>query len=103
MDDWYDFKTAEHKEVNMAYTSMAADIDFSKHTEGGRIIKAMVPGSGKHRQESIFTVVGALKRYKLPAVKKTDISTAQVKYARQHATIVGLGDTNGVMLPSETI
>ncbi|KAJ6516652.1 hypothetical protein C8R47DRAFT_1268091 [Mycena vitilis] len=74
-------------------TVSAANIDVcivtTKKLFRGSVVKAMMPGADKHRQETVLTVVGASKAYDLPPVKKSDISASRVQYARQHATIIG--------------
>ncbi|KAJ7483126.1 hypothetical protein B0H11DRAFT_1914865 [Mycena galericulata] len=60
-----------------------------KEIMGGSVTKLMLPGSDNHREEAVFTVVGVLKEYDLPPVKRSEISEHRVKYARQHVTIVG--------------
>ncbi|KAJ7438298.1 hypothetical protein B0H11DRAFT_1935344 [Mycena galericulata] len=58
-----------------------------KEIMGGSVTKLMLPRSDNHRKEAVFTVVGVLKEYDLPPVKRSEISEHQVKYARQHVTI----------------
>ncbi|KAJ7306331.1 hypothetical protein DFH08DRAFT_824780 [Mycena albidolilacea] len=60
-----------------------------KELEGGRSAKAMFPTDGAHRQEAVFTVVGALKAKDLPPVKGSSLKADRLKYARQHATVAG--------------
>ncbi|KAJ7435614.1 hypothetical protein B0H11DRAFT_2257069 [Mycena galericulata] len=55
-----------------------------KEIMGGSVTKLMLPGSDNHREEAVFTVVGVLKEYDLPPVKRSEISEHRVKYARQH-------------------
>jgi hypothetical protein len=40
-----------------------------KELQGGRTAKAMFPTTREHRQEAVFTIVGALKAKDLPPVK----------------------------------
>ncbi|KAJ7939193.1 hypothetical protein B0H13DRAFT_2300946 [Mycena leptocephala] len=109
MDAFYDDKTAAAaidswaakicttQGPNTQDTIPAASVDVStvtcNQTADGKALKAMVPGDGNHRQEAIFTVVGALRKFELPPVRKTDISVGRVKYARQHSVIVGYTNT----------
>ncbi|KAJ7503916.1 hypothetical protein B0H11DRAFT_1905803 [Mycena galericulata] len=58
-----------------------------KEIMGGSVTKLMLPRSDNHREEAVFTVVGVLKEYDLPPVKRSEISEHRVKYARQHVTI----------------
>ncbi|KAJ7300986.1 hypothetical protein DFH08DRAFT_827959 [Mycena albidolilacea] len=57
----------------MAWPAAALDIN------NGQTAKAMFPTTGTHRQEAVFTIVGALRAKDLPPVKGT----------KQHATLIG--------------
>ncbi|KAJ7802563.1 hypothetical protein B0H14DRAFT_3488338 [Mycena olivaceomarginata] len=67
-------------------TALNNELVTIKELEGRRCAKAMFPTEGLHRQEAVFTIVGALKAKELPPVKA---SRQHLKYARQHATLVG--------------
>ncbi|KAJ7801011.1 hypothetical protein B0H14DRAFT_3490076 [Mycena olivaceomarginata] len=50
-------------------TALNNELVTIKELEGGRCAKAMFPTAGSHRQEAVFTIVGALKAKELPPVK----------------------------------
>ncbi|KAJ7083517.1 hypothetical protein C8R43DRAFT_1142700 [Mycena crocata] len=75
--------------------ALLVDVDkiTTKVTDHGRTKKVMMPGEGSLRQEGIFTITGVLKKYELPPVKKSEMSSNRVKYARQHALLVAYNTT----------
>ncbi|KAJ7813785.1 hypothetical protein B0H14DRAFT_2376538 [Mycena olivaceomarginata] len=48
----------------------------------------MFPTTEQHRQEAVFTVVGALKTKDLPPVKGANMKSERIKFARQHASVI---------------
>ncbi|KAJ7803896.1 hypothetical protein B0H14DRAFT_3486931 [Mycena olivaceomarginata] len=60
-----------------------------KELNNGQIAKAMFPSAGAHRQEAVFTVVGALKAKDLPPVRGSNLRSERIQFARQHATLTG--------------
>ncbi|KAJ7812864.1 hypothetical protein B0H14DRAFT_2605464 [Mycena olivaceomarginata] len=83
-------------------TALNNELVTIKELEGGRCAKAMFPTAGSHRQEAVFTIVGALKAKELPPVKasrqtrgnsksheRRSLRAERLKYARQHATLAG--------------
>ncbi|KAJ7734347.1 hypothetical protein DFH07DRAFT_780341 [Mycena maculata] len=70
----------------------AASVDLTKISvkkrEDGQFAKIMLPGED-HRIEGLFSIVGVLKDFELPPVKKDSIHGNRVHFARQHTSITG--------------
>ncbi|KAJ7852321.1 hypothetical protein B0H14DRAFT_2580936 [Mycena olivaceomarginata] len=79
--------------IKMARAWPASALDCELVTiaqvNGGQSAKAMFPTTGPHRQEAVFTIVGALKAKDLPPVKGMKMKIDRLKFARQHATLSG--------------
>ncbi|KAJ7909895.1 hypothetical protein B0H13DRAFT_1877304 [Mycena leptocephala] len=88
MDDFYDHTAGNAALQEWGPCMSDPNAPHRQKLEGGRILKAMLPGTSR-RKEAVLTVVGILCNKDLPPVKKNEISPRRIPYARQYAAICG--------------